>query len=127
MYGTQFMCHTRGRQGQKYSSLQFWRGRIKIASVGDEHRLYVGCSCAFCCLKERKIAYGKKENRFLSYHWNDLILHLTACTNRSSELPAPDSTVFGYEGETKSYLMECARNIMIKKKRIKCFCQLCRF
>ena len=30
-----------------------------------------------------------------------LILHLTACTNRSSELPAPDSTVFGYEGETK--------------------------
>ena len=30
-----------------------------------------------------------------------LILHLTACTNRSSELPAPDSTVFGYGGETK--------------------------
>lgn len=30
MYGMQFMCHTRGRQGQKYSSLQFWRGRIKI-------------------------------------------------------------------------------------------------
>ena len=30
-----------------------------------------------------------------------LILHLTACANRSSELPAPDSTVFGYEGETK--------------------------
>ena len=28
-----------------------------------------------------------------------LILHLTACTNRSSELPAPDSTVFGYEGK----------------------------
>ena len=27
-----------------------------------------------------------------------LILHLTACANRSSELPAPDSTVFGYEG-----------------------------
>jgi len=34
MYGMQFMCHTRGRQGQKYSSLQFWRGRIKIVSVG---------------------------------------------------------------------------------------------
>ena len=30
-----------------------------------------------------------------------LILHLTACASRSSELPAPDSTVFGYEGETK--------------------------
>ena len=34
-----------------------------------------------------------------------LILHLTACTNRSSELPAPDSTVFGYEGETKIILL----------------------
>ena len=34
MYGMQFMCHTRGRQGKKYSSLQFWRGRIKIVSVG---------------------------------------------------------------------------------------------
>ncbi len=55
-----------------------------------------------------------------------LILHLTACTNRSSELPAPDSTVFGYEGETK-IIFDGARNIMIKKKRIKCFCQLCRF
>lgn len=56
-----------------------------------------------------------------------LILHLTACTNRSSELPAPDSTVLDMREKQKSYLMECARNIMIKKKRIKCFCQLCRF
>ena len=34
-----------------------------------------------------------------------LILHLTACTNRSSELPAPDSTVFGYEGEPKNQVL----------------------
>ena len=44
---------------------------LKSQVWAHEHRLYVGCSCAFCCLKERKIAYGKKENRFLSYHWND--------------------------------------------------------
>ena len=30
MYGRQFMCLTRGRPVRKYSSLQFWRGRIKI-------------------------------------------------------------------------------------------------
>lgn len=29
MYGRQFMCLTRGRPVRKYSSLQFWRGRIK--------------------------------------------------------------------------------------------------
>ena len=32
---------------------------------------------------------------------NSSCYKVTACTNRSSELPAPDSTVFGYEGETK--------------------------
>ena len=74
---------------------------LKSQVWAHEHRLYVGCSCAFCCLKERKIAYGKKENRFYLTIGMILILHLTACTNRSSELPAPDSTVFGYEGETK--------------------------
>ena len=30
-----------------------------------------------------------------------LTLLLAACANRPSELPIPDSTVFGYEGETK--------------------------
>lgn len=30
-----------------------------------------------------------------------LIFFLTACANGRSELPIPDSTVFGYEGETK--------------------------
>lgn len=34
MYGRQFMRHTAGRPGRKYSSLQFWRGRIKIVSEG---------------------------------------------------------------------------------------------
>ena len=32
---------------------------------------------------------------------NSSCYKVAACTNRSSELPAPDSTVFGYEGETK--------------------------
>ena len=39
MYGMQFMCHTRGRQGQKYSSLQFWRGRIKMHGSMPIHML----------------------------------------------------------------------------------------
>ena len=34
MYGMQFMRHTRGRPGRMYDSFQFWRGRIKIVSVG---------------------------------------------------------------------------------------------
>ena len=34
MYGRQFMRHNRGRPGRVYSSLQFWRGRLKIASIG---------------------------------------------------------------------------------------------
>ena len=34
MYGMQFMGYTKDRMSRKYSPLQFWRGRIKIASVG---------------------------------------------------------------------------------------------
>lgn len=34
MYGMQFMRHINRWLGRKYSSLQFWRGRIKIVSVG---------------------------------------------------------------------------------------------
>ncbi len=34
MFGLQFMRHTGSWLGRKYSSLQFWRGRIKIVSVG---------------------------------------------------------------------------------------------
>lgn len=34
MFGLQFMRRTSGRLGRKYSSLQFWRGRIKIVSEG---------------------------------------------------------------------------------------------
>ena len=34
MYGKQFMRYTRGRLGQIGSSLQFWRGRLKIVNVG---------------------------------------------------------------------------------------------
>lgn len=34
MYGMQFMPHAGNPPGRKYSSFQFWRGRIKIVSVG---------------------------------------------------------------------------------------------
>ena len=34
MYGMQFMRHTSSRLGRKYSYLQFWRGQIKIVSMG---------------------------------------------------------------------------------------------
>ena len=34
MYDKQFMRHTRGWLGRKDSFLQFWRGRMKIVSVG---------------------------------------------------------------------------------------------
>lgn len=34
MYGRQFMSYIRDRAGRKYSSLQFWRGRIKIVMWG---------------------------------------------------------------------------------------------
>ena len=47
-----------------------------------------------------------------------LILHLTACTNRSSELPAPDSTVFGYEGETKIIFDGVCAKYNDKKEKI---------
>ena len=59
--------------GNPFINLRLGQCELESDCILDtkEHRLYVGCSCAFCCLKERKIAYGKKENRFLSYHWND--------------------------------------------------------
>lgn len=75
----------------------------------------------FLLFKGEEDSIWKKENRFYLTIGMILILHLTACTNRSSELPAPDSTVLDMREKQKSYLMECARNIMIKKKRIKCF------
>ncbi len=34
MYSMKFMHHTSGRPGRKYSSYQFWRGRIKIVGMG---------------------------------------------------------------------------------------------
>ncbi len=44
---------------------------------------------------------GKRKSVFCLAVGIILMLFLTACANRPSELPVPDSTVFGYEGETK--------------------------
>ena len=33
MYDNQFVRHSRGPSGLKYSFLQFWKGRIKIVNV----------------------------------------------------------------------------------------------
>ena len=64
---------------------------------------------------------GKRKIVFYLTIGMILILHLTACTNRSSELPAPDSTVFGYEGETKIIFDGvCAKYNDKKEKKHRC-------
>ena len=64
MYGMQFMCHTRGRQGQKYSSLQFWRGRIKIVSVGALTSALCRMFMRFLLFKGEEDSIWKKGKSF---------------------------------------------------------------
>ena len=60
---------------------------------------------------------GKRESVFGLAVGIIMILFLTACANRLSELPVPDSTIFGYEGETKIIFDEvCAQYNENKEK-----------